>query len=85
MSTATTAARYLRAAAANVDLYGDGDTIGMLVAEMYGAAAYGEGDIMEIAARLVAASKQAIDDGASRAGAPKRIVFFSVDNAKRFV
>jgi hypothetical protein len=57
-----TAARYLRAAAASVDRYGEGDPVAMLVAEMYGAAAYGEGDITEIAGRLLAARQQAMED-----------------------
>ena len=49
------AAKYLRSAADFLDIYGESDLIGMLVAEMYGAAAYNEGDIMEIAQRLVKA------------------------------
>jgi len=59
-----TAARYLRAAAASVDTYGEDDPIGMLVAEIFGAAAYGEGDIMEIAGRLVAARSAELEAGA---------------------
>ena len=58
-----TAARYLRSAASSVDTYGENDPIGILVAEMYGAAAYNEGDIMEIAQRLVAAKQKAVEEG----------------------
>jgi hypothetical protein len=58
-----TAVRYLRAAATAVDTYGEADQIGMLVAEIYGAAAYNEGDIMEIAMRLVSAREKAIQEG----------------------
>jgi hypothetical protein len=55
-----TAVRYLKAAAAAVETYGEAYQIGMLVAEIYGAAAYNEGDIMEIARRLVAAREKAL-------------------------
>lgn len=57
-----TAARYLRIAATDIEVYGDNDPIAMLVAELYGAAAYGEGNISEIAARLVAAKSKAEED-----------------------
>lgn len=58
-----TAARYLRWAAESVNTYGENDPIGMLVAELYGAAAYNEGSIMEIAQRLVVAKQKAIEEG----------------------
>jgi ADP-ribosylglycohydrolase len=64
MSKAQTAARYLRAAAASVDTYGEADTIGVLLGEIVGAACYGEGDVMEIAQCLVAARTTAIEEGA---------------------
>lgn len=45
-----TARTYLSSAIRNIDERRD--PISVLVAEIYGAAAYGEGDILEIAARL---------------------------------
>jgi hypothetical protein len=48
------AAWYLQAAAAKAITHSD--PIALLVAEMWGAAAYGEGDIAEIAGRLAAAA-----------------------------
>lgn len=52
----------MRIAATNIEVYGDNDPIALLVAELYGAAAYGEGNISEIAARLVAAKSKAEED-----------------------
>lgn len=49
------AVRYLKAAARSVETYGEDDPIGMLVAELFGAAAYDEGDMVKIFNRLVEA------------------------------
>jgi predicted metal-dependent hydrolase len=57
-----TAIRYLKAAQDAILIYDDRSTISSLLAEIYGAAAYGEGDVMEIAGRLVNVVEQAKRD-----------------------
>ena len=47
-----TAAMYLRMATRSVETYGENDTLGMLLAELCGAALYGEGDVDEVVQRL---------------------------------
>jgi len=48
----TTAIRYCRAAARQIETYGEAAEIEILVAELFSAAAYRQGNIMEIAKRL---------------------------------
>ena len=47
-----TAIRYLKAAARQIETYGEDAEIEMLIAELFCAAVYREGNIMEIAERL---------------------------------
>jgi len=47
-----TAAMYLRRASRSIETYGESDTLGMLLAELCGAALYGEGNVDEVTERL---------------------------------